>query len=136
MVYSLGMTFSRWRALLVGLLIWGAGTIAIRIIGQQLLRPKDTPRILWLYFASFFAMMLVVRLICRWLALERTSWMGAAGLLVLPTLILDSFTCVFFADMFPNIDPSAAGIFGGWMLICCGGGIAGALAGRADSEAD
>jgi hypothetical protein len=26
---------------------------------------------------------------------------------------------------YPNLSAAAAGIFGGWMLICCGGGLAG-----------
>jgi hypothetical protein len=82
-----------------------------------------------LYLISFFAMLVVVRLICRWLALERKSWVNGASLLVLPTLILDSFSCIFFASVFPNVNPAAVGAFGGWMLICCGGGITGAWLG-------
>jgi hypothetical protein len=45
--------------------------------------------------------------------------------LILPTLILDPFSCAFFTTMFPNLDPGAAGAFGGWVLISCGGGVAG-----------
>ena len=43
---------------------------------------------------------------------------------MLPTLILDPFSCAFFPSVFPNMDPAAAGIFGGLMLICCGGAVA------------
>src|ERR1035438_6681005 len=64
-------------------------------------------------------------LICRRLGLERDLWPKAATLLILPTLILDPFSCAFFTTIFPNLDPGAAGAFGGWILICCGGGTGG-----------
>jgi len=51
-------------------------------------------------------------------------------LLALPTLLFDPFSCLYFAALFPNVAAPAAGIFGGWMLICCGGAVAGAWAGR------
>ncbi len=40
------------------------------------------------------------------------------------------FSCLFFQTLFPNVQPAAAGLFGGWMLICCGGAIAGAFVKR------
>jgi hypothetical protein len=51
----------------------------------------------------------------------------AAALLVLPTLLLDPFTCLYAAVLFPNLGASAVQAFGGCMLICCGGGLVGAL---------
>jgi hypothetical protein len=44
---------------------------------------------------------------------------------MLPTLLLDPFSCAFFHTVFPNLDPGAAGAFGGWMLIFCAGAVAG-----------
>jgi hypothetical protein len=116
-----------WRAFLLGILIWIAGTITIRLVGQHLLQPGHSGTTLLLYGVSFLAMILLVRGICLWLALERKMWIRAAGWLSLPTLLLDPISCAFFAEVFPNIDAAAAGIFGGWMLICCGGVVAGAL---------
>ncbi|HZI17760.1 MAG TPA: DUF5367 family protein [Pyrinomonadaceae bacterium] len=116
-----------WRAFLTGILIWIAGTVTVRLWGQHLLLPGDAARTLALYGASFAAMLVLVPLLCRRLGLERDSRVRAAAWLVLPTLILDPLSCVFFTSLFPNIDPAAAGAFGGWMLICCGGGIVGTL---------
>jgi len=48
----------------------------------------------------------------------------------LPTLCLDAFSATFFPAVFPNIAPGAAGVFGGWMLACCAGGLIGATLGR------
>jgi hypothetical protein len=113
------------RTLFTGILIWTGGTVAIRLAGHRLLPPGHTVQIVGLYLASFVLMALLVPRICRRIGFERDLWPKAATLLILPTLILDTFSCAFFTSMFPNLDPGAAGAFGGWMLICCGGGIAG-----------
>jgi len=104
------------RALLTGIVIWLIGTIGIRLGGQWLLRPRFA---LALYALSFIAMALVAPRLLRG---DRRS---AVTLLMLPTLTLDALACIFFTTLYPNVDPAAAGLFGGWMLICCGGAVAG-----------
>ncbi len=106
--------------LLRGIVLWLAGTIAIRLAGQWLLRPGLAS--LGLYAASFTVMALLVPRIAR----THT----AVLLIILPTLVLDSIACVFFPAVYPNLAPAAAGLFGGWMLACCGGAVAGAIARR------
>ncbi len=44
--------------------------------------------------------------------------------LLYPTLVLDALTSAFFPAIFPNFPDGAAGVFGGWMLISCAGGLA------------
>jgi hypothetical protein len=113
------------RTLVTGILIWIGGTAAIRLAGHSFLRPGRTFSTMALYLASFLLMALLVPRICRRLGLERDLWPKGATLLILPTLILDPFACAFFTAIYPNLDPGAAGAFGGLMLICCGGGVAG-----------
>jgi Family of unknown function (DUF5367) len=113
------------RALAAGLLLWIVGTVAIRIGGQRILAPDRDVRTAVLYLASLAAMAVLIPRVWRRLKLEKNSWFQAVTLLILPTLILDPFSCLFFSRVFPNIDPAAAGVFGGWMLICCGGAVAG-----------
>jgi hypothetical protein len=48
-------------------------------------------------------------------------------MLVLPTLLLDTFASAFFPYVYPNLLVAAAGLFGGWMLWCCGGALLGVL---------
>jgi uncharacterized protein DUF5367 len=115
---------ARFKVLLAGVAFWMIGTITIRLIGQRLLAPSLA---LPLYLASFVAMFLLALRLFRWL---RVDAIEGVTLLALPTLLLDPFSCLFFASLFPNVAPSAAGLFGGWMLICCGGAVAGAWAGR------
>ena len=112
------------RILLTGIALWTVGTVVIRLAGQHLLPPDRPARIVALYLISFLAMAWLARRIFK--RLESDSWPKLATLLALPTLILDPFSCLFFASVFPNVDPSAAGAFGGWMLICCAGAVAGA----------
>jgi len=114
------------RVLQLGFLLWLAGTIGIRLDGHRLLHPNQPVRTALLYLISFVLMAFVARRICHRLRLEGDSWPQAASLLALPTLILDPFSCAFFPAVFPNIDPAAAGTFGGWMLIFCAGAVAGA----------
>jgi hypothetical protein len=116
------------RPLQLGIAMWLAGTIAIRLAGQYLLQPSHTPRTVLLYSLSFVLMALVVRGICRSLKLAGDASFKAVAVLMLPTLILDPFSSAFFSSVFPNVDPAAAGVFGGWMLICCAGAVAGAFA--------
>ena len=112
--------------MLAGLVLWGVGTIGIRLAGQHMLHAQSTAGTVTLYVCSFVLMGLLARRIFRGVGLDKESWPRAATLLALPTLILDSFSSAFFASVFPNVDPAAAGVFGGWMLICCAGAVAGA----------
>jgi hypothetical protein len=112
-------------SLFIGLLIWLAGTIAIRFTGRAILAPGRPAHTLVLYAVSFLVMAVVIPGICQLLRLERTRWFEAVALLILPTLLFDSLSCAFFSRIFPNIAPDAAGVFGGWMLVCCAGAVAG-----------
>lgn len=116
--------FARLRVLATGIAFWMIGTLTIRLAGQRLLVPSLA---IPLYLLSFAAMFLLGLRLFRAL---RVDAIEGVTLLALPTLLFDPFSCLFFASLFPNVAPSAAGIFGGWMLICCGGAVAGAWAGR------
>ena len=104
------------RALVIGIGFWLVGTISIRFGGQWLLQARFA---LALYAVSFVAFALLVP---RMLRGDRRA---AVTLLMLPTLTLDALACIFFTTIYPNVDPAAAGLFGGWMLICCGGAVTG-----------
>lgn len=111
--------------LLFGILLWVVGTVAVRAEGQHILQRNRPAYTIVLYLLSLVLMALLVRRILYRLGLERDSWPAAATLLMLPTLILDPFSCLFYQTVFPNLDPGTAGLFGGWMLIFCAGAVAG-----------
>jgi len=118
------------RLFLYGLGIWLAATALLRLSGQRVLHPDSAIRTLILFAVSFPLMALLARGLCRRLHVPSEAWPAAAISLALPTLLLDPFSSAFFPAVFPNIPASAAGIFGGWMLCCCAGALAGVMIGR------
>jgi hypothetical protein len=106
------------RLVLYGFAGWMAATIALRAGGQYLLRPGDWRETLVLFAVSFPLMAFLVRRLC--------SGLGGAVAVLAPTLLLDPFSSAFFPVVFPNMAPEVAGVFGGWMLWCCAGGLLGA----------
>ena len=118
------------RLISIGFAIWLAATLAIRLFGQRLLHPGDVPGTAILFAISFGTVAWLVRRLSRRLQVPAEQWPTAAISLLLPTLLLDPFSSAFFPTVFPNIPPEAAGLFGGWMIICCAGGLVGAIVRR------
>lgn len=119
-----------FRLFMVGLAIWFAATLALRLAGQRLLHPGDWKGTLILFAVSFPLMAWVVRRLCSRFQLPRDKWLSGAVSISLPTLLLDPFSSSFFPVVFPNMAAEVAGVFGGWMLWC----VAGALVGVTISE--
>jgi hypothetical protein len=113
--------------LLVGFALWLVGTAALRLGGQHLLHPANIPATLILFALSFPLMAFVVRGLCLRFRLPREKWLSGAVAIAAPTLLLDPFSSAFFPFVFPNIPAEAAGVFGGWMLICCAGALLGVM---------
>jgi Family of unknown function (DUF5367) len=122
--------FLHGRLLGWGFGLWLGGALALRLAGERLLRPGHWTPTLLLFAVSLPAMAFLVRRLCRAARLPREQWPAGAVSLALPTVLLDPFSCVFFARAFPNIPPDAAGLFGGWLLFCCAGVLLGAVLGR------
>lgn len=112
--------------LATGLALWLVGTVVLRLAGHLIL-PHD-PATAWimLYGVSALATAMVSRGVYRWAGIRASEWLSAASVLILPTLVLDAFTSLFFARVFPQMDPGMSGAFSGWMLICCAGAVVGA----------
>lgn len=113
------------RVIITGLVIWLGATVALRFTGQYLLRPENILAVAMLLLLSFPLMALLARRICAEAAIPREQWPAAAIFLVMPTLVLDTFSSAFFPLVYPNMPQEAAGLFGGWMLCCCAGALLG-----------
>jgi uncharacterized protein DUF5367 len=113
------------RLFVCGLLGWGVATLVLRLGGQYLLRPGNWKGTLVLFAMSFALMAWLMRRLWRTFHLRQEQLFGAVVSLWLPTLLLDPFSSAFFPVVFPNMDPSLAGVFGGWMLCCCAGAFVG-----------
>jgi hypothetical protein len=117
------------KPFMYGLALSLFGTAIIRLFAATILRPDSPGRTAALFALSFALMAGLTPRICRSLANDPAQWFEATALLMLPTLLLDPWACVFFARVYPNLQPAAAGLFGGWMLIFCAGSVVGALLG-------
>lgn len=112
--------------LTIGLLLWAVGTVAMRLIGHRVF-PTDVGGTFLLYTISFVLFSAGVPFLFTRLGVATERWAYAVVWLILPTLLIDPITCLLFTAVFPNMPASAAGAFGGWMLTCCGGAVAGTL---------
>ena len=97
------------RYAIVGFVIWAAATLALRLAGQYVMR---YPLVL---LSVSVPLMIYVAIAVVGQAQDRAR---AAIALVAPGMLLDTVSAIWFARVFPNIDPSAAGLFGGWLLLC------------------
>ena len=114
------------RSLFLGFVLWLGATILLRLAPARLLAPDRMAGILALYAVSFILMFVLFRqLVGR--KPDEAGGGGAAIALLLPTLVMDSLASAFFPSAYPNFAASSAGVFGGWMLICCAGGLAAVL---------
>ena len=118
------------RVVLVGFFIWLFATLVLRIVGQYFLYPQSVLAIALLLLVSFPVMAIVARRVCLDATIPREQWPAAAIFLVMPSLMLDTFSSAFFPIVYPNIPGSAAGLFGGWILWCCAGALLGVNFGR------
>jgi uncharacterized protein DUF5367 len=97
------------RYAITGFIIWAAATIALRLGGHYVLRFP-----VLLFIVSVPAMVFVAIAVVG-SAQDRAR---AAIALVAPGMLLDTISTIGFARVFPNIAASAAGLFGGWLLLC------------------
>jgi hypothetical protein len=108
-----------------GFIIWLGATLAMRFWGQRILRPGDWKGTLILFAVTLPLIAWLVRRLCAGAGLPESQRLRGATALLLPTLLLDPFSSAFFPVVFPNMSPEVAGVFGGWMLWCCAGGLLG-----------
>jgi hypothetical protein len=113
------------RTFTIGVLLWLLGTVGLRLAGHLFLPHHSATAWVALYVLSAIAMTVVSRGVYRWAGVPPDEWLSAASVLILPTLVLDAFTSLFFVRAFPQLDPAIGGAFGGWMLICCAGAVLG-----------
>jgi len=123
------------RVATTGFVIWLLATIALRLGGQWLFNPESAASIAVLLAISGPAMFMLPRRIFAGLPLERDDYAIAAIALVAPGMILDTISAIWFPQVFPNIRPDAAGLFGGWLLFCNVSALLGAGFMRNDASA-
>lgn len=113
------------RLLSIGLAFWGGGAVLLRWFGAEIISADHIAVTAATYAASFIAMAAVVPALFTSMRITRALWFRSAALLMLPSLILDALTQLAFSRAYPNMNESAAGLFGGLILTCCAGALIG-----------
>ncbi len=111
------------RGLVLGLLLWAVATAALRFAPASLL-PGLPVFVLLLYAGSFGLFFFLIRRLVVPVG-DGAEALRAGVALFLPTFVLDALAAAVFPTAYPHFPASAAGVFGGWMFVCCGGGLAG-----------
>jgi hypothetical protein len=88
----------------------------LRIAGQFVFRNPGGIGTVTLLVVSVPLMIAVARAVLGGLPPEERA-VGAIAL-VAPGMLLDTFSTIGFARVFPNIRVDAAAVFGGWLLLC------------------
>jgi len=105
------------RLITTGFAIWLVATIALRLAGQWIVKPGALWAIALLGVSAPLMFMLPRGLFERF-AVDRNRYALAGIALVAPGMLLDTISAIWFPQVFPNMQPEAAGVFGGWLLFC------------------
>ena len=106
------------RLAFAGFAIWLAATIVLRAAGQWIIRPPTPAGVVILLAVSGVLMYQLPRGVFASMRVAREEYALGAIALVAPGMLLDTISTIWFAQVFPNIKPEAAGLFGGWLLFC------------------
>lgn len=101
----------------IGFVVWALATVVVRLLGPALLRPETPLVTAAVYLLMLPSMALLVVAAVRYREVTGNVRVLAATLLVLPGMALDSLVLPGFTTVFPGIDASMAGSFGGVLLV-------------------
>ncbi|HYT76491.1 MAG TPA: DUF5367 family protein [Vicinamibacterales bacterium] len=100
-----------------GFAIWLLATIALRLAGQWMVRPGAVGAIVLLAVSAPLMFRLPRGLFVRFRVDPNRYALGGIAL-VAPGMLLDAVSAIWFPEVFPNMSPEVAGLFGGWLLFC------------------
>src|SRR3954467_15640923 len=106
------------RLFVLGFAIWPVATIALRVAGQWILNPGRPVLVIALLAISGLLLYRRPRLLFSRFAIPAEQRALGGIVLVTPGMVLDTISAICFSSVFPNIRPDAAGLLGGWLLLC------------------
>lgn len=99
-----------------GFLIWLLGTILIRVAGQFFLNPESLSLLLLTFALTVPLMAIALCPIYHWRKVPPAERPLAVTSAILPSMLLDCLTVLFFPSIFPNLSPTAITPFSAWLL--------------------
>ncbi len=106
------------RLAFAGFVIWLVATLVLRAGGQWIITPDRAASIGVLLGLSTPVMFALPRRLFARFSIARNQYARGAIALVAPGMALDTISAIWFPWIFPNMRPDAAGLFGGWLLLC------------------
>ena len=103
------------RFLGIGLAVWLAATLALRMVGQFVLRAGDPAHVAVVFGVTAMVIVVFLSRLVRSLP-TREAGLRAAVLIVLPGLLLDTGSVLWFRAVFPNLPDSAGMLFASLLL--------------------
>lgn len=107
------------RFVWIGLAVWLAATLAIRLGGGRLLPTGNPAGLALLFGVTALVIALFLFRLVRALPTPEAG-LRAAVLIVLPGLLLDTGSVLWFQSVFPNLPDSAGMPFAALLLWCYG----------------
>ena len=103
------------RFLWIGLAVWFAATLALRLAGQFVFRGGGSLRLAILFGVTAVVIAVFLYRVVRSLP-SRDAGLRAAVLIVVPGLLLDAGSVLWFRAVFPNLPDSAGMLFASLLL--------------------
>lgn len=100
----------------MGFGIWLVATLAFRFLGQAFFEPDSVGGTVLLFLGVAVLIVSGVTALLRGYRADPGGGALASVALVLPGILLDVFSTLFFGAVFPNLDPSGGATFGALML--------------------
>ncbi|ELZ81419.1 hypothetical protein C455_04481 [Haloferax larsenii JCM 13917] len=113
-----GLTFDESRLLLgLGLSIALVAGVVFRVVGHFVLDPSNPAVVAAVFVVTVPAMWVLAAGIFRWRGHTGGARREAAAVLVVPGMLVDAASTALFQVVYPNMVVSAAGLFGGLLLL-------------------
>lgn len=100
-----------------GFAAWAAGTVAIRVVGQNLFAPDRPVTVGVTFAASAVAFALLTRAAFDRQGLNDAQRRAASLALVLLPMLLDVPSVLAAGMLFPNLDPAMHGTLGAYLML-------------------
>lgn len=97
-------------------LAWLIGTVTMRLWGHSFFIAENNLSMAGSFLFSLLCLPLLVYGLFRWKKVQPDQCRDAVICLAIPGILLDVVTTYFFALVYPNVLPSAAGAYGSWLL--------------------
>lgn len=99
----------------LSVVLWAIATLTLRLWGHTFFIP-DSNLSMSISFLGSLLLVALVYGIFHWQKVQPQQRRDVAICLAIPAMLLDVLSTYFFAQVYPNMSPSAAGPYGAWLL--------------------